>query len=201
MLSDVAGIIDSKGGFRVVVTERHRFKHHVAKGERLFVVPNLKVKEPIPFEDIHGIVTKVEEHINDKIAGPNLCGGCQQCCITPRIESPILTKNPHVRCPNCSETGCAIYFRRPKPCREFKCLWLKTQTTNHPMSPALRPDRCGVYFVGDVLGEPGSIMEVHPTDIDPDAVNRDPVRSFIAREQAAGRKARLVTGYDGESAK
>lgn len=197
-LSDVAGIIDRKGGFRVVVTQRFRMRHHVKKGERLFVVPGLKVQEPIPFEDIYGIVSQVEEHITSVTAGDNACGGCQQCCITYAIKSELFNKASHTRCHNCSATGCRAYFMRPEPCRGFECLWLKTQRTNHPMSPELRPDRCGVFFVGDVLGEPGSVFEVHPS-LDTDAVHRDPVRSFIEKEQAEGRKAYLVTGYEGET--
>ena len=132
-LSDVAGIVDRKGGFRVVVTQRFRMRHHVGKGERLFVVPGLKVEEPIPFENIYGIVSQVEQYITDQTAGPNACGGCQQCCITPRIESELFNKSAHTPCNNCSATGCRIYFYRPKPCREFQCLWLKSQRTNHPM--------------------------------------------------------------------
>ena len=200
MLSDVAGITDKNGGFRVVVTERHRFKYHVGPGERLFVVPGLKVQEPIPFEEIRPIVIQVEEYITSRLAPrTNACGGCQQCCITYAIKSDTFNKASHTKCHNCSDKGgCRAYFYRPTPCREFQCLWLKSQKTNHPMSAELRPDRCGVFFVGDVLGEPGSVFEVHPS-LDTDAVNRDPVRGFIEKEQAEGRKAYLVTGYEGET--
>jgi hypothetical protein len=197
VLSDVAGIIDNKGGFRVVVTERHRFKHHVAKGERLYVVPGMKVQEPIPFENIHGIVTKVEEYVSSVTKPNNHCGGCQECCINPLIDDKKQFYKPaHTVCPNCTGKGCRVYFMRPEPCRGFKCLWLKSQKTNHPMGPELRPDRCGVYFVGDVLGEPGSMFEVHPRATDRDAVNRSPVRDFIEQEQAEGRRAYLVTHYE-----
>src|SRR5215213_1495261 len=75
VLSDVAGITDKNGGFRVVVTERHRFKYHVGPGERLFVVPGLKVQEPIPFEEIRPIVIQVEEYITSRLAPrTNACG-------------------------------------------------------------------------------------------------------------------------------
>ena len=195
-LSDVAGIVDRKGGFRVVVTQRFRMRHHVGKGERLFVVPGLKVQEPIPFENIYGIVSQVEEYITSVTSGDNACGGCKQCCITLPIQSATLNKSPHTQCHNCSATGCRIYFYRPEPCKGFQCLWLKTQNTNHAMAPELRPDRCGVIFTGDVLGEPGSVFQVHPTADDPDAVHRDPVRGFIEKEQAEGRKAYLVSHYD-----
>lgn len=198
-LSEVAGIVDKRGGFRVVVTERRRdFRHHVGKGERLFVVPGVYVQEPVPFEEIYPLVCAVEQHITDATSGENKCGGCQECCITPLIKTPEIEKPPHTRCENCSSSGCRIYFRRPEACRQFKCLWLKTQNTNHRMGPELRPDRCGVYFVGDVLGEPGSTFEVHCRASDPEAVHRDPVQSFINAEQAEGRKAYLVTHYHGE---
>jgi hypothetical protein len=45
--SAVAGIIDARGGLRIVVTQPWLFHHHVGNGERLFIVPRFLVREPV----------------------------------------------------------------------------------------------------------------------------------------------------------
>ena len=62
-LSAVAGIVGSNGDFRVVVTQRWRMKYHVKKGERLFVLPDCKVQEPVSVEDAWPLINRVQEHI------------------------------------------------------------------------------------------------------------------------------------------
>jgi hypothetical protein len=62
-LSAVAGILDRKGGLRVVVTQRWRMRHHVAKGELLFVVPGFKIQEPVPWNYIPVLIRRVELYI------------------------------------------------------------------------------------------------------------------------------------------
>jgi hypothetical protein len=52
MRSAVAVIVDKKGGSRVVITQRWRMMLHLDPGERLFVVPGLKVVEPLEWDDI-----------------------------------------------------------------------------------------------------------------------------------------------------
>jgi hypothetical protein len=37
----LAVIVDVDGGKRYVVTERSRFRHHVAQGEALYIIPGL----------------------------------------------------------------------------------------------------------------------------------------------------------------
>jgi hypothetical protein len=63
MKSAVAGIIDSNGGLRVVVTQRWRMHHHVKKGEKLFVVPGLKVREPVSLSQAADLIETVKKHI------------------------------------------------------------------------------------------------------------------------------------------
>ena len=58
-LSSVAGIIDAGGGFRVVVTELWRMPFHVAKGDRLFVLPDCQVQEPVPHEEQAALIERV----------------------------------------------------------------------------------------------------------------------------------------------
>lgn len=71
MKSAVAGILDSYGGLRVVITERWRLKNHKRHDELLFVVPNLKVKEPVPWDMIPWLVASVERHIAEWIRTRN----------------------------------------------------------------------------------------------------------------------------------
>lgn len=64
MKSAVAGIIDRNGGLRVVVTQRKRMKHHVAEGERLFIVPHLRVQEPVAWgKDQVDLIARVEAYV------------------------------------------------------------------------------------------------------------------------------------------
>jgi len=50
--SRIAGILDSYGGFRVMVAHEETFVHHVRAGEFLYVVPDKFVHEPIAWKDI-----------------------------------------------------------------------------------------------------------------------------------------------------
>ena len=47
-LSSVAGILDGYGGWHTVVAPRKSLPHHVRPGQLLLVVPDYKVKEPVP---------------------------------------------------------------------------------------------------------------------------------------------------------
>jgi len=69
MRSAVAGVLDSNGGLRVVVTERWRMRYHVSQGERLFVVPGLRVTEPVPWDDIPPLIETVQRHVAQTLAG------------------------------------------------------------------------------------------------------------------------------------
>ncbi len=197
-MSAVAGIVDRDGGMRVVVTQRWRMRHHVSKGERLFVLPD-QVEEPVPWDEIPALISKVQTHVVEKINPVNHCGGCNACCKVPFINDPKLRKPSNSMCPNCKkEFGCKIYFARPSACRVFECLWLKSQSRNDVMVPELRPDRCGVMFSDDSGGD-SEVFEVHPDRERQGAVNSAVVMAFIDREQAHGRKAKLITYYFGES--
>lgn len=69
--SAVAGILDSYGCLRFVVSQRWRFKHYVRPDERLFIVPGLKVQEPVPWDDIPRVIAKVEAYIDEWIRTRN----------------------------------------------------------------------------------------------------------------------------------
>lgn len=69
--SSVAGIIDQWGGLRIVVAHPRSFKYHLAPGEKLFVVPNMKVEEPVPYFDWPMIEKATRKHIDWWIATRN----------------------------------------------------------------------------------------------------------------------------------
>jgi hypothetical protein len=62
-LSAVAAIVDAKGGLRVVITERWRMRYHVGPKERLFIVPDCEVQEPVDLAYIPGIVARAEQYV------------------------------------------------------------------------------------------------------------------------------------------
>jgi hypothetical protein len=62
-LSAVAGILDAKGGLRVVVTQRWRMKFHVCDGDKLFLVPGFLIQEPVEWNYIPILIRRVELYI------------------------------------------------------------------------------------------------------------------------------------------
>lgn len=201
MPSAVAGILKPDGGFRVVVTPRWRMKYHVGPGERLFVVPGLTVHEPVP----HGqaqvdVIEAAQRYTLSQVAPVNHCGECRQCCKTLYINEDGLTKPSHQWCGHCDQSaGCMIHWKRPKPCREFKCLWLKSKETDKPMAAELRPDKTHVVLSSDTAASWGGVpdpdlIEVHVDRDDPEALNREPIASFLA-----DKKTKLITYYYGET--
>src|SRR5262245_1784462 len=99
--SHVAGIVDAAGGLRVVVTRRRRdfARHHVRRGERLFVHPTLKVTEPVPWEQVPELIDTVYRYVNAELAPTNDCGDCMACCRTLYIKHREFKKNSHHDCP------------------------------------------------------------------------------------------------------
>jgi len=64
MLSSVGGIVGPDGCVRrVVVSERWQLHLHVQKDERLVIVPGLLVEEPVPWNEIAGVVQQVEDYV------------------------------------------------------------------------------------------------------------------------------------------
>jgi hypothetical protein len=192
-LSAVAGILDQKGGLRVVVTQRWRMRHHVKKGERLFVVPDLLVQEPVPWNDIPATIASVHRHVNKTLSPENLCGTCIACCRVPFIRHDANAGGG--ACVNCTGDGCAVYFNRPKPCRDFSCHWHASQSRNDKMPDDMRPDRCGVLFTPDTINHDPLVFEVHVNPQRPEAEHNTNVRRYIDEMQAAGYKAKLITHY------
>jgi hypothetical protein len=72
-----------------------------------------------------------------------ICGGCNICCVVPKIDEPALQKLPGCRCRNALPNGeCAIYEMRPQTCRSFFCGWRLLSWVD----ARLRPDQSGVFI-------------------------------------------------------
>lgn len=70
-LSAVAGILDGYGGWHTVVAPRKSLKHHVRPGQIMVVVPQFKVQEPVPWNDIPMVIGRAELAILEWIGTRN----------------------------------------------------------------------------------------------------------------------------------
>jgi Fe-S-cluster containining protein len=83
----------------------------------------------------------------------NLCEDCDACCRVLRIDKKFLSwrdtdKPAGELCQQFDRNRCKIYATRPKPCRDFKCLWLALKGTELD-NPNWIPNKigCVVTFV------------------------------------------------------
>lgn len=75
----------------------------------------------------------------------NDCGTCTYCCHVMKVKE--LNKPANTACTHCVEgSGCTIYNDRPASCRQYECLWFRSQQFDKPLSPGLRPDQCRVVI-------------------------------------------------------
>jgi len=191
-LSNVAGIVGKNGGLRVVVTQRWRFRHHVKKGERLFVVPEMLVQEPVSWNEIPTLIERVQKHVARTLAPVNDCGECTACCFHLFIKDERFKKASNTWCDHCSEGfGCKLYHTRPSVCRAFECMWLKSQKRNDVMPAELRPDRCGAIFTDDTHTNDPLIIECHG---EPNSA----AWQWINDMQRGGYKVKKIDFYFGE---
>jgi hypothetical protein len=200
-MSSVAGIVKPDGGFRVVVTELRRLRHHVQPGERLFVVPGLKVREPIPWGQKQAdVIEKTQRYVLKQLAPENGCGECRQCCYTLHI--PDLDKPSRQWCRECDQgVGCKTFWKAPPVCKSWDCSWRASQKTDNPMPAELRPDKSGVILRGPEEGDPEGTICIHP-NIPSDAVNScqmtAEMKARLDAQEAKGAKPRIITHYTGE---
>ena len=108
-------------------------------------------------------------------------GECHLCCKVFPI--PETGKNDDGWCPHLDPaTGCSIHADRPKPCREFFCIWRYDASLGDEWKP------CNAGFV---LHDPAPFELLITEDVDrPDAWRREPYESefrFWARD-IAGRQ-------------
>jgi len=76
---------------------------------------------------------------------PAGCDSCTACCKIMKVRE--LDKPANTWCAHCTiGEGCRIYDTRPESCRVYACVWLRTQSLDKPIAPALRPDRSRVVI-------------------------------------------------------
>jgi len=193
----VAAVVDKFGGLRVLAGDPETFDQHLVEEneDRLFLVPDLYVTTPIPWDDIPEVIEKAQKHVVKTLAPTNHCGECTACCFTLYIDDGPFKKPSNTWCNNCADGfGCKVYQQRPKACRSFKCEWLLSQERNDKMIAALRPDRCGAIFTSDRTNHDPLIIECHGT---PD----QHAWAWINEMQRVGYKVREITRYYGEGDK
>lgn len=95
------------------------------------------------------------------------CGSCTACCRTHAVLE--INKSAGKWCPHCcngKKKGCAIYARRPKGCRDFRCYWLKGYEDKKD-----RPERTKVILdicTGVALEDTLMLWEVSEGSLDSD---------------------------------
>lgn len=83
----------------------------------------------------------------------NLCGTCTVCCSRFWInkdEMPWRDTDKQVgeRCDKVAKNECSIYDSRPKPCKNFECLWLQVSVLSKLGCPVeWRPDNIDLLVV------------------------------------------------------
>ena len=61
--SILAGILESNGGIRVVVTPEDQLRHHVNEGERVFIIPGVVFdKVPTDYKFVNETLEYVKAH-------------------------------------------------------------------------------------------------------------------------------------------
>ena len=73
------------------------------------------------------------------------CGDCTACCQRFNITGDVweTKEKPKDKLCQFACNGCTIYKKRPKPCREFKCVWLRMKEVIADFPERLRPDNSG----------------------------------------------------------
>ncbi|MBV8393775.1 MAG: hypothetical protein JOY81_11390 [Alphaproteobacteria bacterium] len=73
------------------------------------------------------------------------CGGCSECCVVLRVDTPEFKKKADVPCEHlCQGGGCGIYETRFPVCRSWHCAW---RMMGELLPEEARPDKTGVLFV------------------------------------------------------
>ena len=109
--------------------------------------PHIRLSAPIPAIPLtRALAMTIPTTSNaPETSARNDCGTCTYCCHVMKVKE--LNKPANTACTHCIEgNGCAIYNDRPVSCRQYECLWLRSQQFDKPLSAGLRPDRCKVVI-------------------------------------------------------
>jgi len=67
--SSVAGIVDKKGGLRIIVAHKKNMPFHLFEGERLYILPRVKVIEPVTdMREIADLIRQVEDYVKQELS-------------------------------------------------------------------------------------------------------------------------------------
>ena len=61
--SRLAGIRDHGNGMRVIVAPFYTLGDHLTEGEELFLVPKVRIAEPVEWDDIPRVIALVERYM------------------------------------------------------------------------------------------------------------------------------------------
>lgn len=91
----IAGILDTYGGLRVIVTPRRSLRHHKRHDELAIIVPKLIVHEPIAWNDIPIVIRRVEIEIDKWIAQRGIPNDSVQreCVVMYQLRCKELQRN------------------------------------------------------------------------------------------------------------
>lgn len=111
------------------------------------------------------------------------CGDCAKgckmsCCTVMGVEE--IDKKAGEPCPKQNPDGtCSIYSDRPASCREWECLWLRSEGLIRNMD---RPDRVGLIL--DVTNPPdGAPQALVAREARPGAFNEESAKKLLERFQ------------------
>lgn len=62
--SVVAAVLDSYGGVRVIVSHKSKLKHHIRHDELCLVVPDVRIREPVPWSWIPCVIRGAHAHLD-----------------------------------------------------------------------------------------------------------------------------------------
>lgn len=120
------------------------------------------------------------------------CGDCRACCTTHGVPQKI-NKPAFTSCVHECATGCAIYPKRPGPCRAFRCLWLDGLLDDED-----RPDRSGLVLTEGKslpLGG-GPLLVAHA--LKPGAHETESGKRVVEKVHKRGRSLIVVSSLAGE---
>lgn len=118
------------------------------------------------------------------------CDSCSLCCKVMKISE--LEKPAHQWCAHCEiAAGCQISDSRPQSCRDYECLWLKSQALDRPMPAALRPDKSRVVM-GTVNQGEEVVLYLSPDR--PEAWKNSSIKKLIGDFQNRGIPVSLSFG-------
>lgn len=111
------------------------------------------------------------------------CDGCTLCCTIAAVEQ--ISKPSNCKCSfSVDGVGCGVYWRRPKVCSDFSCLWQVCDDMPEDMSPK----KTHMYVSGNLSDE---VIKVR---VDPDHADAWKNSDVVQWLQAKGKHVLVTVG-------